>query len=70
VPETTPQARSLEEAEIRKVQAETAEIEARTIAIKLRTALFALAVVLLVAAFLTHGAIGPGRADLIGHLLP
>jgi hypothetical protein len=64
------QAKSLEEAEIRKVEAETAEIEARTNAIKLRTVLVAVAVVVLVAASLTHGAIAPEHGDLVGRLLP
>jgi hypothetical protein len=64
------QAKSLEEAEIRKLEAETAEIEARTYAIRLRTVLVAVAIVLLVAASLTHGTIGLDHRDVIGRLLP
>ena len=59
----TQRPRSLEEAEIRKVEAETAEIQARTLERRLRATCFVVALGVLLADLL-HG------GELIGRLLP
>jgi hypothetical protein len=58
------QASSLEEAQIRKVEAETAEIEARTDERRVRSVAFIVLLALLLAHQLNVS------ADLIGHWLP
>jgi hypothetical protein len=64
------QTRSLEEAEIRKVEAETAEIEARTFHLRLRTVLASLAIAMVLVHLLIGGTIVPEHGDLVGRLLP
>jgi hypothetical protein len=70
VPTGSQQAKSLEEAEIRKLEAEAAEIRARAQAVRVRTVLVALAAAMVLVNLLAGGTLVPEHGELIGRLLP